>query len=273
MWVVSGGRLRQAILDKGVGEYEVRLKLFDTHTAGLIGQQSVTGRNLKSLREDLRAKARDLFKQALGDEVSNAGPTKPQDGTSKDTDGLEIGTIKHGVEFDRGSSQSVKARELQSRIIEGTNWTQTTGHWFSVAFQHWNKIPGFEVSFFTLRWPYVYWEMARGSFGALTTTDSISATFGTSLGFPIHLGTTWKHEIRIGLDINPVTLIVQGQDDEGNDCGGFGFGLGLRLFYAYRVARHFEIRTGVVIYLPIVEYDGSIFIESSGAGVTFGFAF
>jgi iron(II)-dependent oxidoreductase len=50
---------------KYAGDFVVRLKLFDTRSAALLGQASAVGGDLRALRGDLIAKAADLFAQGM----------------------------------------------------------------------------------------------------------------------------------------------------------------------------------------------------------------
>jgi len=77
--VISGS------VGKFAAEYVVRLKLFDTHTAALLGSVSAGGVGLKALRTELNTKAKTLFSK-IGDWYSSAGAVRATIRDKRDQD-------------------------------------------------------------------------------------------------------------------------------------------------------------------------------------------
>jgi len=82
------------------------------------------------------------------------------------------------------------------------NLTEST-EWFGLRLGGGNWGGGGELSFFTVRWKYFFWEILRiGAYGGGgRNSDDFMTLFGGTLGIPIHLDAQGHHEFRIGLGL------------------------------------------------------------------------
>lgn len=120
------------------------------------------------------------------------------------------------------------------------------------------------VSFGTLRWERFYFDLARFFLGGGRMFDhgdrGIVAGMGVALGFPWHLDSGGKHEIRFGLGLGAgmIRQFSYCEPDEDVQFGGrkcvhvqqaFGFLLSPEIYYVFHVGARLALQIGVDIHI------------------------
>lgn len=128
--------------------------------------------------------------------------------------------------------------------------------WFGARLGGGNYGMGLELSFFTLRWEeYVYLTVLQG--GAIGLRG-LAGWVGPTIGFPLELESSGRHEIRIGLSplfskfLNGPHNRPSGCGHEADDATGMmGFSLGPEISYLYHVNDTVSIQAGGRVIIGI----------------------
>jgi len=138
---------------------------------------------------------------------------------------------------------------------------RTGTEWLSLGFAMGNYGIGLNISFFTIRWKYFYWEMLRFQ-GMLSHTifngDRGSANAKTTFGFPLFLTHDNRHELRFGLGASGGVSLRQFSNGPGNRSDEFFSYLNVpfEVSYVFHVAKNFAFQTGLSLDFPVFyEFD------------------
>ena len=130
---------------------------------------------------------------------------------------------------------------------------KTNTEWFSLLGIGGNYGGGGCISFVTLRWKYVYWEIFRGCGGAADFDHF--RTFGvggTSLGFPWFVDRKNRHEIRFGLGLEGGLFY---KTEPNNKTNTAGFLLAPELSYVIHLAKYLALQVGVTMRIGFYSMD------------------
>lgn len=122
----------------------------------------------------------------------------------------------------------------------------------------------------TLKWRHLFLTIAEGGVGSEASGDSLLAHIGTTVGYPIYLGSRHQHQIRLGAGLALGTLTSRDVNDrkEGSSglyllptadylfqfSGGFVLGGGVRLVFPLLVGDFSPFVMAFVLSVPIVGY-------------------
>lgn len=121
---------------------------------------------------------------------------------------------------------------------------------------------GYDVAFFTLRWPGIYWDILHAgvTFGG---DAGISFFGGTALGYSL-TSQSGRHEMRVGTALGfgqagygspvdiPAGYRLKSEAHE-VQVAAQGFAIKPHLTYIYHVARSFSVELGITILIPFHE--------------------
>ncbi|HNW82721.1 MAG TPA: hypothetical protein PKG52_07515 [bacterium] len=169
----------------------------------------------------------------------------------------KVSEIKEFIEnHPNGNSHLEEAAILLSGISE-TNTEffsidvklRNVPEWFSLSFAAGNYGFGGNLTFVTLRWNNVYWEILR--LQAMGSTEKVSANFKTMIGYPFFLTCDYRHEIRFATGISGgFNTSWHGEEDF-----DFGFSsylhIPVEISYVYHIKRFFAFQIGFSLDLPV----------------------
>lgn len=157
------------------------------------------------------------------------------------------------------SKRAKKALEEQegSYVLELTDSYRTKTEWFSLHFVAGNYGVGGSFSFFTVRWRYFYWEIARfQGAGFVNSTFTATANGKTMLGFPLFLSSNNRHELRFGVGFSAGI-------SEKDSFAAF-INIPFEVSYVFHAARKFALQTGLSLEFP-AKYDDNLWNGTSAS--------
>jgi hypothetical protein len=174
-----------------------------------------------------------------------------------------------------GSRYEARARVLASWLSGGPEFWKRKTEWFSLDMIVSNAGMGFTGTLFTFRWDRFYLGLLDGSFSGWDGLSTISWTLGVKMGVPLYLWDSAKQELRLGSGISPFMAVgkYSYDDSSGDDSsdGVIGFGVSPHVKYVYHIARHFSLRAGLELLLPVIPYDNDGYLVRFSGTLGFGF--
>lgn len=178
-----------------------------------------------------------------------------------------------------GAHKGTKLNSVVPPVVQAERVTparrnpRTSTEWFDLQ----ASITGFDIGVgvngaaLRFRWEHFYVTLLQGSWWGQSGGNIFSS--GSAVGYPLHLGSSGRHEIRFESDVEFWLRMAPEDEEQGGDSGKYfeGFGLTPRILYVYHLASHFTVVGGIEMYTPLIQYLGNMryFLMGATAGVIF----
>ena len=143
---------------------------------------------------------------------------------------------------------------------------RTKTEWFALRVNGGNYGGGFNLSLFTLRWRWFFWELVKGGVGGGAPCNRCDNNNdrprwwgygGMMWGVPFYLDFLAKHELRLGLGVGAGIVNESSWDDPGSEYGhgymqSFGPFLIPEVTYVWHSREHFALQAGLNVIFSVV---------------------